>query len=222
MAVRGTSALAEGTAAPKGRPRLAMRSPDETKERLIAAASDEFAARGYADSSIRNIAIRAGVTSGTIYCHFANKADLLIAALKREVAVQPLAGAPDEGRPTSAAGLGALIARYAQRELARARKLSVELHAASLREAAVADIHATFNRSSHAGLCALIEAGKSRGGIAGNLPTTYTAHLFHTLILGLSHLETLEPALIGGKEWTKFLEDSVIRLLCCDHSPEGE
>lgn len=51
------------------------------RERLIAAATAEFAAAGYAGARLDAIAGRAGVTKGGIYFHFAGKEDLFFAVL---------------------------------------------------------------------------------------------------------------------------------------------
>jgi len=51
------------------------------RERLIAAATGEFAAHGYAGARLDAIAERAGVTKGGIYFHFDGKEDLFFAVL---------------------------------------------------------------------------------------------------------------------------------------------
>ena len=51
------------------------------RERLIAAATAEFAAAGYAGARLDAIAERAGVTKGGIYFHFDGKEDLFFAVL---------------------------------------------------------------------------------------------------------------------------------------------
>lgn len=61
-----------GTAARK-RTRL---SPQERRERLLAAAAAEFAERGYEQGSLRSIASSANVTTPVIYDHFESKAEL--------------------------------------------------------------------------------------------------------------------------------------------------
>ena len=48
-----------------------------TRARLLELAGALFAERGYLQTSIRDLSRRAGVTSGAIYGHFRNKADLL-------------------------------------------------------------------------------------------------------------------------------------------------
>ena len=57
------------------------RDAQERRERLIAAAQREFAARGV-DASLERIARDAGVAIGTLYRHFPTRLDLLMAAFE--------------------------------------------------------------------------------------------------------------------------------------------
>src|SRR5687767_5034028 len=50
-------------------------------ERLLAAAAEVFAERGYDGAGVAEIARRAGVTTGAIYSRYRGKAELLVAAL---------------------------------------------------------------------------------------------------------------------------------------------
>ena len=65
------------------------------RERLIAAATAEFAASGYSGATLDAIAARAGVTKGGLYFHFDGKEELFFAVLdhwrelrRRELQVQ--------------------------------------------------------------------------------------------------------------------------------------
>jgi len=60
------------------------RSVSAGRERLLAAAIDAFAERGYDAASIADIAERAGVVKSVTYHHFASKADLYEAVLASE------------------------------------------------------------------------------------------------------------------------------------------
>jgi AcrR family transcriptional regulator len=53
-----------------------------TRARLIETAADAFVDDGYGATSVRDIAERAGLTSGAIYGHFSNKAHLLGEAVR--------------------------------------------------------------------------------------------------------------------------------------------
>lgn len=62
-------------------PRPRRRDAQERRDRLIAAARREFAARGV-DASLERIARDADVAIGTLYRHFPTRLDLLLAALE--------------------------------------------------------------------------------------------------------------------------------------------
>lgn len=53
----------------------------ERKEEILAAAFEEFAAKGYAEARLDDMARRAGIAKGTIYLYFKNKALLFRAVL---------------------------------------------------------------------------------------------------------------------------------------------
>src|SRR5689334_1157045 len=62
--------------------RIAGVTAAETRERLLAAAADVFAQRGYDGTRVADIAAAAGVSNGALYAHFGSKAELLAAALR--------------------------------------------------------------------------------------------------------------------------------------------
>jgi AcrR family transcriptional regulator len=73
---------ADHNAAPPGQPRASVHG--RGRELLLAAASELFGERGYAGTSTRDIAERAGVTEPMLFRHFGNKANLF-----QEAAVTP-------------------------------------------------------------------------------------------------------------------------------------
>ncbi len=62
------------------------RLPPEKQEALLAAAADEFAARGYEAASLNRIIERVGTSKGSVYYYFEDKADLLRTVMERAVA----------------------------------------------------------------------------------------------------------------------------------------
>ena len=70
--------------------------------RLIEAAVSAFAKHGYAKTAVRDICVEAGLSVGSFYYHFADKAEITLAILERESEqfVQRL-DAMDLGRPSS-------------------------------------------------------------------------------------------------------------------------
>ena len=67
-----------GTIAPSA---LVLRG--DTRERLLDAALDLFAERGFAGTSIRNVCSVVGITPAALYSHFSSKEEILVAALAR-------------------------------------------------------------------------------------------------------------------------------------------
>jgi AcrR family transcriptional regulator len=56
--------------------------PDEIRDRLVGAAAEVFAEKGYDGARVQEIARRAGLTIGAIYGRFTGKAELLRAAIE--------------------------------------------------------------------------------------------------------------------------------------------
>jgi TetR/AcrR family acrAB operon transcriptional repressor len=72
----------------------------ETRHRLLDAAEVLFQAQGVSQTSLQQIAQKAGATRGAIYWHFKDKADLFNAMMDRvklplEAAAQKVTGGPD-------------------------------------------------------------------------------------------------------------------------------
>src|SRR6201995_2352070 len=78
--------------------RIAGVTAAETRERLLRAAADVFAERGYDGTRVADIAAAAGGSNGALYAHFASKADLIVDALRtpgRHLLGGLFAAAPD-------------------------------------------------------------------------------------------------------------------------------
>jgi AcrR family transcriptional regulator len=74
-------------------------SKERTRQRLLAEAQRLFRERGYAATSLEQIAEAAEVTKGAIYGHFASKEDLMLSALEAEPTPDYSATLGDESRP---------------------------------------------------------------------------------------------------------------------------
>jgi AcrR family transcriptional regulator len=84
-------------------------SKERTRQRLLAEAQRLFRERGYAATSLEQIAEAAEVTKGAIYGHFASKEDLMLSALEAAPPPDYSATLYDESRP-----LGERLARFSQ------------------------------------------------------------------------------------------------------------
>lgn len=86
---------------------MARWEPDG-RERLVAAALDLFAERGYDEVTVAEIAERAGLTRSTFFRYFPDKREVLTAgqAVMSRLLVEGIAGAPADATPLDAVGAG--------------------------------------------------------------------------------------------------------------------
>ncbi|WP_327292637.1 TetR/AcrR family transcriptional regulator [Streptomyces sp. NBC_01198] len=97
--------------------------------RLEQAALDLYVEHGFAQTTVTEIAARAGLTERTFFRHFADKREVLFSgsAALQEVLVDAVAGAPDTAAPIDAvaAGLDAVGDLFADRRPFSVRRQSV-------------------------------------------------------------------------------------------------
>ena len=74
-------------------------SKERTRQRLLTEAQRLFRERGYAATSLEQVAEAAEVTKGAIYGHFASKEDLMVSALDAAPAPDYSSTLNDESRP---------------------------------------------------------------------------------------------------------------------------
>jgi AcrR family transcriptional regulator len=93
------------------------RNPAASRERVLEAAAELFAQRGYAGTGVDQLAARSGIAKTAIYYHFGNKEGLLTAVLDRAatawiegiVQASRQAGDPFERLDRALAGMRALL-----------------------------------------------------------------------------------------------------------------
>jgi AcrR family transcriptional regulator len=106
-------------AVPPRRPGPGARKALATRAALVELAAELFAEQGYVQSSIRDVARKGSVTTGAIYGHFRNKADLLVEAINIRTAEE--LEAQSMGRSTDhIESLARLAKEYPKRRALRA------------------------------------------------------------------------------------------------------
>jgi AcrR family transcriptional regulator len=110
-----------------------------TRAALVQSAYELFIEEGYGAVSVRGLARRTQVTSGAIYGHFRNKADLLVAAIADHID-RDLYLEPD--------GRGAGLRSYLQRQW-RGYRSRAGLRALLVEAAAAARVDAEVERQMH-------------------------------------------------------------------------
>jgi len=89
-----------------------------TRAALVQSASELFVEQGYGAVSVRDLARRTHLTSGAIYGHFRNKADLLVAAIAERIDTE--LETPSSAPTTFAATIGRQWRTYRARTAMRA------------------------------------------------------------------------------------------------------
>jgi len=197
----------------KGKPAIPKSS---TSERIVRSAAHLFASLGFAHTSMPAIAKRSGITPGAIYRHFASKAELLIAVVRYALETLPTSVRMLEPAQIDASDLPEFAASYTSPGHKLIRQLSLEIHAAGSREQNVMKLLAKVNEEAAQATRRSIAAAQDAGLFSAALNPDFTARFFLVMIMGLSHMDTLEPRLIGDAAWHDFVLGRISALLECN------
>jgi AcrR family transcriptional regulator len=183
--------------------RIAGATAAETRKRLLAAAADVFAERGYDGTRVADIAAAAGVSNGALYAHFGSKADLLVAALRAhgQRQLSDLVTA-DPGGPITKSLLA--VGRGLRRRRESRGYLIVEALVAARRDKDVAGPMRDVAAERADWLTDLMRAAQARGEIDPALSPSALGHFCLLLAMG-SALITPDLHGIGDEEWANLL-----------------
>jgi AcrR family transcriptional regulator len=163
-----------------------------SKERLLAAATEEIAEVGFERARLAEIADRAQMTPGSVYTWFANKEELFRAALEDAFDAQLLSNVraleklPENSAPWLIK-IASLIPRNSDDDdFTNAQKLLVETYYASWRDPLARDVLAPRVREHFALYVKIIDDAKAEGSIEKSLDTQMLASLFLALAMGLA------------------------------------
>ncbi|MFG6198392.1 TetR family transcriptional regulator [Nonomuraea sp. JJY05] len=183
--------------------RIAGVTAAETRERLLKAAAEVFAARGYDGTRVADIAAAAGVSNGALYAHFGSKADLLVAALRahgRRILANLFAADPHR----SAAELLLVLGRRLPRPREAAGYLVVEALVAARRDEDVARPMRDYVGERAGWIAELVRAGQGDGELDPGLSPDALAHFCLLLAMG-SALITPDLHAVDDAEWSALL-----------------
>ena len=183
--------------------RIAGVTAEQTRERLLLAAADVFARRGYDGTRVADIAAEAEVSSGALYAHFGSKAQLLVAALRthgRRLLAEALAAEP--GRPVT--DLLLRIGRRLPRRPDARGYLIVEALVAARRDEDVAGPMRDYVGERADRLAELVRAAQGGGELDPSLSPGALAHFCLLLAMG-SALITPDLHAVSEEEWAALL-----------------
>jgi AcrR family transcriptional regulator len=168
-------------------------SAPNTRERLLAAAFEVFAEKGYAGTRVQEIAARAGFTTGAIYANFEGKAALLGEAIGSnglgalQSAARPL---KDDSQPADL--LSALAMRSLVGERSTLDVLLLDALAAAARDPEVAALVTPRITGWSDSLRDVIERSRAEGNVDPRFTTEALVTLSTALGLGSFVLRALD------------------------------
>jgi AcrR family transcriptional regulator len=190
--------------------RIAGVTAAETRDRLLRAAAEVFAERGYDGTRVADIATAAGVSNGALYAHFASKGELLVEALRthgRRMLADMFAADPTR----SITDLLLATGRCLPRRQDASGYLLVEALVAARRDEDVARPMRDYVGERAAWLADLMRAAQVGDEIAAELSPNALAHFCLLLAMG-SALVTPDLHAVDDEEWAALLTHLVAGL----------
>jgi len=197
---------------PRQRSRATSVSVAPTRERILSAAAQLFAEHGFASTSMPAIAELSGITAGAIYRHFVSKAELLLEVVKRALDTLPFSFEQGGGEE-DAALLSEVAARFTDPALTLLRQLALEVHAAARRDPEVRALLSAYDETVMRRIYALLEPVPQTKARDATRDREFTARAVMVFLMGLHHMDTLHPQLVGDQAWREFVASHVATLL---------
>ena len=179
-------------------------APDPSvRDRLVAAAAEVFAERGYEGTRVQEIVRRAGLSTGAIYTNFRNKADLLLAAVGTAqvdslFATIELAGDAADGL------------RHAGHELPTARRdtrpLLFETMVAARRDPEVAALLRRRLMKFRSLMAHAVAAGQRDGSVAADVDVDAAAEFCQALGMGFLLMEAVGLPHSDETAWRQLID----------------
>ena len=194
----------------------AATTPDtaSTRDRILAAAAEVFAERGYEGAAVSDIARRAGFTTGAIYGRFRDKAEVLLEVVRGVLEDQQEAAvlAAQAGNGDMSSRFAELVGEFVDTNREASRALVLEAHVAARRDDTVGELLRSFQKERLDGLSALVADAQSRGEIAAELDPATVATLFLAIPLGIVLLDAAGIDLPGADTWAEVARQTAAAL----------
>ncbi len=185
---------------------------ESTRERILNSAARLFAEQGFDSVSMPEIANASGITAGAIYKHFSSKADLLLEVVKGAIQSIPLLAQATDGIK-DARDLPVFAAAYTKPALKLLRQLTIEVHSATAKDRKVKKLVSQSNERAIKRMSESIAAAQTSGKLDPSLNPDFVASAVGVFVMGLTHMETFLPHLVGDKDWHDFVCSGVAKLM---------
>lgn len=204
-------------ARPRGRPPAATRDAQASRHELLDAAAVEFAAHGYAATTVERIVRRAGLSKGTFYWIFESKEELFMTLLEERLdaparsVLDVMHHAPpsEPTAPSVSRGLADLFSRDPQMVC-----LLHEYWSAATRDEAHAARYLQRHAALREALALALTARHDQTGVPLAMPADELAEAFIALAFGLGMAALVEPDSIRAElfgEMASLIYDGMVR-----------
>lgn len=176
--------------------------------RLLDAATDVFAERGYDRAGVAEIARRAGVTTGAIYSRYRGKAELLVEALDRHMAahLEAVIASGELGTATDIlATLGAHILEADKHHLASGALL-LEATVAARREPELASMLERRLADERMRVAKVVDQAKAEGLFDPALDVDAVVTFIQSIGLGFVFFRTIGTPMPEPSDWQMIVD----------------
>jgi len=167
----------------------------QTRERLIDAAAQVFARRGFEAASLDEVAAAAGYTKGAVYSNFASKTELFVALIERRIEVESArhASGIDGASPEAAS---TYLAQESETESEWDRQwliLAIEFWLHAMRDERARALLAEQYERARTVSAELIASFYRNSGQEPTLPARDMAIVIEALSIGLGFQSAIDP-----------------------------
>ncbi|RDI46458.1 TetR/AcrR family transcriptional regulator [Nocardia mexicana] len=169
---------------------------DEVRRRLLDAAAEVFAERGYQAARLDEVAYAAGFTKGAVYSNFASKHALLAELIDQRARTQMAVSAVEvraQNRPDMALDDIAEVLARGIVEQGTWTRLLTEIAQQAARDPEVRAVYADVRRALRAELAATLTAACTELGVELTVPAEQLALTLQSLRLGLALEHGTDP-----------------------------
>ncbi len=170
----------------------------QTREHLLAAAAEVFAARGFHGATLDEVAAVAGFTKGAVYSNFKNKEDLFLALFKANYdrEMDAIRGALADSEVPPEDRISEFVALIRDQTEQAGRNFNLLYQEFSLYAARNPAVREELNRIDDQGaqtLAGILEAERERVGLEPLASPLQTARIVELLFRGIGQLRVLQP-----------------------------
>ena len=186
---------------------------ESTREQLLRAATEVFSERGYEGTDVREIARRAGRTTGSIYANFSGKAELLLEAIGARSGADFDQLLRSGAVSTSAADLLAdLGSHLLDGRGSAASGLLLEAFVAARRDEDVSEFVRGLAEDRMRGVASIVERARAEGDIAEDVGSDALVRFALVLALGSLLFKAVQLDTPSSDEWSSLIHRFVTAL----------